>query len=50
MEFLRAIILLAGPLRCEDTVLHLGSRNAPAAARLSDGPETVRARDLIFRP
>jgi uncharacterized protein (TIGR00369 family) len=54
VKFLRAITVATGPLRCEGTVLHLGSRTALAEARLSDGAGRLYAHAtsscLIFRP
>jgi uncharacterized protein (TIGR00369 family) len=54
VKFLRAITLSTGPLRCEGSVVHLGSRTALAEARLSDGQGKLYAHAtsscLIFRP
>jgi acyl-coenzyme A thioesterase PaaI-like protein len=54
VKFLRVITLSTGPLRCEGTVLHFGSRTALAEARLSDGHgklyEQATSSCLIFRP
>jgi uncharacterized protein (TIGR00369 family) len=53
VKFLRAITVSTGPLRCEGTVIHLGSRTALAEARLSDGQGKLYAHAtsscLIFR-
>jgi uncharacterized protein (TIGR00369 family) len=54
VKFLRAITASAGPLRCEGTVIHLGSRTALAQASLTgaDGKRYAHATSscLIFRP
>ena len=54
VKFLRAVTTSAGPLRCEGTVIHLGSRTALAQARLTDGRGRLYAHAtsscLIFRP
>jgi uncharacterized protein (TIGR00369 family) len=54
VKFLRAITVSTGPLRCEGTVLHLGSRTALAQARLTDSRDKLYAYAtsscLIFRP
>ncbi len=54
VKFLRAITTSTGPLRCEGTVIHLGSRTALAEASLSDGAGKRYAHAtsscLIFRP
>jgi uncharacterized protein (TIGR00369 family) len=54
VKFLRAITLSTGPLRCEGTVIHLGSRTALAQASLTDGAGRQYAHAtsscLIFRP
>jgi len=54
VKFLRAITASAGPLRCEGTVIHLGSRTALAQASLTDadGRRYAHATSscLIFRP
>jgi len=54
VKFLRAITASTGPLRCEGTVIHLGSRTALAQASLSDasGKQYAYATSscLIFRP
>jgi len=54
VKFLRAITVATGPLRCEGTVLHLGSRTALAEARLTDAVGRLHAHAtsscLIFRP
>ncbi len=54
VKFLRAITASAGPLRCEGTVIHLGSRTALAQASLADadGKRYAHATSscLIFRP
>jgi uncharacterized protein (TIGR00369 family) len=54
VKFLRAVTLSTGPLRCEGTVIHLGSRTALAEARLTDGQGKLYAHAtsscLIFRP
>jgi uncharacterized protein (TIGR00369 family) len=54
VKFLRAITASAGPLRCEGTVIHLGSRTALAQASLTnaDGERFAHATSscLIFRP
>jgi uncharacterized protein (TIGR00369 family) len=54
VKFLRAITTSTGPLRCEGTVIHLGSRTALAQASLTDGAGRQYAHAtsscLIFRP
>ena len=54
VKFLRAVTTSAGPLRCEGTVIHLGSRTALAQAILTDGTGRQYAHAtsscLIFRP
>jgi uncharacterized protein (TIGR00369 family) len=54
VKFLRAITTSTGPLRCEGTVIHLGSRTALAQASLTDGTGRQYAHAtsscLIFRP
>jgi uncharacterized protein (TIGR00369 family) len=54
VKFLRAITESTGPLQCEGTVIHLGSRTALAQARLTDGRGKLYAHAtsscLIFRP
>ena len=54
VKFLRAATESTGPLRCEGTVIHLGSRTALAQARLTDGRGKLYAHAtsscLIFRP
>jgi uncharacterized protein (TIGR00369 family) len=54
VKFLRAITESTGPLQCEGTVIHLGSRTALAEARLTDGQGKLYAHAtstcLIFRP
>ena len=54
VKFLRPVTASAGPLRCEGTVIHLGSRTALAQASLSDasGRRYAHATSscLIFRP
>lgn len=54
VKFLRAITTSTGPLRCEGTVIHLGSRTGLAQARLTDGQGKLYAYAtsscLIFRP
>jgi len=54
VKFLRPVTVSAGPLRCEGTVIHLGSRTALAQASLSDasGRRYAHATSscLIFRP
>jgi uncharacterized protein (TIGR00369 family) len=54
VKFLRAITVSAGPLRCEGTVIHLGSRTALAQASLTDADGKLYAHAtsscLIFRP
>jgi uncharacterized protein (TIGR00369 family) len=53
-KFLRAITTSTGPLQCEGTVIHLGSRTALAQARLTDAQGKLYAHAtsscLIFRP
>jgi uncharacterized protein (TIGR00369 family) len=54
VKFLRPITGSTGTLRCEGTVIHLGSRTALAQARLTDGRGKLYAHAtsscLIFRP
>lgn len=54
VKFLRAITVSTGPLQCEGTVIHLGSRTALAQARLTDTQGKLYAHAtsscLIFRP
>jgi uncharacterized protein (TIGR00369 family) len=54
VKFLRAVTTSTGPLRCEGTVIHLGSRTALAQAILTDGTGRQYAHAtsscLIFRP
>lgn len=54
VKFLRPITRSTGPLRCEGTVIHLGSRTALAQARLIDAQGKLYAHAtsscLIFRP
>ena len=54
VKFLRPITASADPLRCEGTVIHLGSRTALAQASLTDGSGKRYAHAtsscLIFRP
>jgi uncharacterized protein (TIGR00369 family) len=54
VKFLRPVTAGTGPLRCEGTVLHLGSRTALAQASLTDaaGRRYAHATSscLIFRP
>jgi uncharacterized protein (TIGR00369 family) len=54
VKFLRAVTADSGPLRCEGTVLHLGSRTALAQASLTDvaGRRYAHATSscLIVRP
>ena len=54
VKFLRAVTVSTGPLRCEGTVVHLGTRTALAEARLSDRQGKLYAHAtsscLIFRP
>jgi uncharacterized protein (TIGR00369 family) len=54
VKFLRAVTTSTGPLRCEGTVIHLGSRTALAQASLTDGTGRQYAHAtsscLIFRP
>ena len=54
VKFLRAVTTSTGPLRCEGTVIHLGSRTALAQASLTDGTGRQYAYAtsscLIFRP
>ena len=54
VKFLRPVTASAGPLRCEGTVIHLGSRTALAQASLTDGDGRRYAHAtsscLIFRP
>jgi uncharacterized protein (TIGR00369 family) len=54
VKFLRAVTVSTGPLRCEGTVVHLGSRTALAQATLTDAAGQLYAHAtsscLIFRP
>jgi uncharacterized protein (TIGR00369 family) len=54
IKFLRPVTASTGTLRCEGTVIHLGSRTALAQASLSDGQGKLYAHAtsscLIFRP
>jgi uncharacterized protein (TIGR00369 family) len=54
VKFLRPVTTATGPLRCEGTVIHLGSRTALAQASLTDGSGKQYAHAtsscLIFRP
>jgi uncharacterized protein (TIGR00369 family) len=54
VKFLRPVTASTGPLRCEGTVIHLGSRTALAQATLTDGDGKAYAHAtsscLIFRP
>jgi uncharacterized protein (TIGR00369 family) len=54
IKFLRAITVSTGPLQCEGTVIHLGSRTALAQASLTDAQGKLYAHAtsscLIFRP
>jgi uncharacterized protein (TIGR00369 family) len=54
VKFLRPVTASTGALRCEGTVIHLGSRTALAQASLSDGGGRRYAHAtsscLIFRP
>ena len=54
VKFLRAVTTSTGPLRCEGTVIHLGSRTALAQASMTDGTGRQYAHAtsscLIFRP
>ena len=54
VKFLRGITAATGPLRCEGTVVHLGSRTALAQASLTDAAGRLYAfatsSCLIFRP
>jgi uncharacterized protein (TIGR00369 family) len=54
VKFLRPITGSTGTLRCEGTVIHLGSRTALSQARLTDGQGKLYAHAtsscLIFRP
>jgi uncharacterized protein (TIGR00369 family) len=54
VKFLRAVTTSTGPLRCEGSVIHLGSRTALAQASLTDGTGRQYAHAtsscLIFRP
>jgi uncharacterized protein (TIGR00369 family) len=54
IKFLRGVTTSTGPLRCEGTVLHLGSRTALAQATLTDQAGQLHAHAtsscLIFRP
>jgi uncharacterized protein (TIGR00369 family) len=54
VKFLRAITASTGPLQCEGTVLHLGSRTALATANVTDGTGKLYAHAtsscLILRP
>jgi uncharacterized protein (TIGR00369 family) len=53
VKFLRGVTAATGPLRCEGTVVHLGSRTALAQASLTDGAGKLFAfatsSCLIFR-
>jgi uncharacterized protein (TIGR00369 family) len=54
VKFLRGITVATGPLRCEGTVVHLGSRTALAQASLTDAAGKLYAfatsSCMIFRP
>jgi len=54
IKFLRPVTASTGMLRCEGTVIHLGSRTALAQASLTDGQGKRYAHAtstcLIFRP
>jgi uncharacterized protein (TIGR00369 family) len=54
VKFLRGITTSTGPLRCEGTVVHFGTRTALAQASLTDGAGKLYAfatsSCLIFRP
>jgi len=54
VKFLRAVTSATGPLTCEGTSTHLGSRSALAQARLTDASGKLYAHAtsscLIFRP
>ena len=54
IKFLRPVTTSTGPLRCEGTVIHLGSRTALAQASLCDDQGKLYAHAtsgcLIFRP
>lgn len=54
VKFLRPITGSTGPLQCEGTVIHLGSRTALAQARLTDAQGKLYAHAtsscLVFRP
>jgi uncharacterized protein (TIGR00369 family) len=54
IKFLRPVTASTGTLRCEGTVIHLGSRTALAQASLTDGQGKLHAHAtsscLIFRP
>jgi uncharacterized protein (TIGR00369 family) len=54
VKFLRPITTATGPLTCEGTVLHGGTRSALAQARLTDAAGKLYAHAtsscMIFRP
>jgi uncharacterized protein (TIGR00369 family) len=54
VNFLRAVTLETGPMRCEGRVIHVGGRVATAEAYLTDGAGTRYAHAtttcMIFRP
>jgi uncharacterized protein (TIGR00369 family) len=54
VKFLRPVTSATGPMTCEGTVTHIGSRSALAQARLTDADGKLYAhatsRCLIFRP
>lgn len=54
VKFLRPVTSATGRMRCEGTVMHLGSRSALAEARLLDAAGKLYAQAtsscMIFRP
>jgi uncharacterized protein (TIGR00369 family) len=54
IKFLHMVTTSTGPLQCEGTVIHLGSRTALAQATVTDGVGRQYAHAtsscLIFRP
>jgi len=54
VNFLRAVTVDSGPLRCEGKVIHIGGRVATAEARLTDAEGRLYAHAtttcMVFRP
>jgi uncharacterized protein (TIGR00369 family) len=54
VNFLRAVTVETGPMRCEGKVIHVGGRAASAEARLTDAEGRLYAHAtttcLVFRP